>query len=42
MDLLPLDDPRWLELEHRNWSEGKRSTEAPKSWENFPDNLGRC
>ena len=29
MDLLPLDDPRWLELEHRNWSQGKRSPEAP-------------
>jgi len=29
MDLLPLEDPRWLELDHRNWSQGQRSPWAP-------------
>jgi len=29
MTLLPLDDPRWIELDHRNWQEGKRSEWAP-------------
>jgi hypothetical protein len=27
--MLPLDDPRWKELNHRNWSGGKRSDWAP-------------
>jgi hypothetical protein len=29
MDLLPLDDPRWRELDHRNWRGGKRSEWSP-------------
>jgi hypothetical protein len=29
MDLLPLDDSRWIELDHRNWRDGKRSEWAP-------------
>ena len=29
MNLLPLDDPRWKELCHRNWSDGKPSDWAP-------------
>jgi hypothetical protein len=29
MDLLPLDDARWKDLDHRNWSHGKRSPWAP-------------
>ena len=29
MDLLPLNDPRWKELNHRNWSCGKRSEWTP-------------
>lgn len=29
MDFLPLDDPRWKELDHRNWRGGKRSDWAP-------------
>lgn len=29
MDLLPLDDPRWRELDHRNWRGGKPSEWAP-------------
>lgn len=29
MDLLPLDDARWRELDHRNWRGGKRSDSAP-------------
>jgi hypothetical protein len=32
MDLLPLDDPRWRELDHRNWRDGTPSewaTDAP-------------
>jgi hypothetical protein len=29
VDTLPLDDPRWKELDHRNWSHGKRSDWAP-------------
>jgi hypothetical protein len=29
MDLLPLDDPRWKDLNHRNWSHGKRSEWTP-------------
>jgi hypothetical protein len=29
MNLLPLDDPRWRDLCHRNWSNGKPSAWAP-------------
>jgi hypothetical protein len=29
MNLLPLDDPRWKKLEHRNWRDGKPSEWAP-------------
>jgi hypothetical protein len=29
MDFLPLDDPRWRELDHRNWRSGRRSEWAP-------------
>lgn len=30
MDKLPLNDPRWRDLNHRNWSHGKRSdSDAP-------------
>ncbi len=29
MDLLPLDDPRWRELDHRNWRGGRRSEWSP-------------
>jgi hypothetical protein len=29
MDLLPLDDPRWAELDHRNWRHGSRSEWSP-------------
>jgi hypothetical protein len=32
MNFLPLDDPRWKDLDHRNWRDGKRSdraTDAP-------------
>src|SRR5262245_27033477 len=29
VDKLPLDDPRWKELNHRNWSHGKRSDRTP-------------
>ncbi len=29
MDLLPFDDPRWKELNHRNWSGGKRCEWTP-------------
>jgi hypothetical protein len=29
MELLPLDDPRWRELDHRNWRGGRRSEWSP-------------
>ena len=29
MDKLPLDDPRWKDLDHRNWRKGKRSDWSP-------------
>jgi hypothetical protein len=40
MDLLPLDDPRWIDLDHRNWRDGKRSrwaSDAPF----VPDELAK-
>jgi enamine deaminase RidA (YjgF/YER057c/UK114 family) len=27
--MLPLDDPRWLDLDHRNWSGGEGGPDAP-------------
>jgi hypothetical protein len=40
MDLLPLDDPRWKELDHRNWQQGKRSDWAPDA-PFVPDELAK-
>jgi hypothetical protein len=40
MNLLPLDDPRWLDLEHRNWSQGQRSPWAPEA-PFVPDELSK-
>jgi hypothetical protein len=31
VDSLPLDDPRWKELDHRNWRDGKPSEWSPSS-----------
>ena len=30
LSVLSLDDPRWLSLDHRNWSEGRRSEDDPQ------------
>ena len=40
MDLLPLDDPRWIELDHRNWRDGQRSDWAPDA-PFVPDELAK-
>lgn len=40
MDLFPLDDPRWRELDHRNWRDGKRSAWAPDA-PFVPDELAK-
>jgi hypothetical protein len=40
MDLLPLDDPRWRDLNHRNWSNGKPSDWAPDA-PFVPDELAK-
>ncbi len=40
MDLFPLDDPRWKDLNHRNWSHGKRSHWSPDA-PFVPDELAR-
>ena len=40
MDLLPLDDPRWKDLNHRNWSHGKRSHWSPDA-PFVPDELAK-
>ncbi len=40
MDLLPLNDPRWLELDHRNWFQGKRSSWVPEA-PFVPDELSK-
>ncbi len=40
MDLLPLDDPRWKDLDHRNWRDGKPSDWAPDA-PFIPDELAK-
>jgi len=40
MELLPLTDPRWRELDHRNWSGGKPSDWAPDA-PFVPDELAK-
>jgi hypothetical protein len=40
MKMLPLDDPRWKDLDHRNWSHGKRSDWAPDA-PYIPDELAK-
>jgi hypothetical protein len=40
MELLPLDDPRWVHLNHRNWSDGKPSPGVPDA-PFVPDQLAR-
>jgi hypothetical protein len=40
MDLLPLDDPRWRDLDHRNWANGRRSEWAPDA-PFVPDELAK-
>jgi hypothetical protein len=38
--MLPLDDPRWRELDHRNWSHGKPSARVPDA-PFVPDELAK-
>jgi hypothetical protein len=40
MELLPLDDPRWKQLNHRNWSDGKPSDWTPDA-PFVPDELAK-
>lgn len=40
MDLLPLDDPRWKDLDHRNWRDGKPSEWTPNA-PFIPDELAK-
>ena len=40
MDLLPLDDCRWRDLDHRNWRGGKRSDWTPDA-PFVPDQLAK-
>jgi hypothetical protein len=40
MGILPLDDPRWKDLDHRNWRNGKRSAWTPDA-PFVPDELAK-